>query len=68
MAIDMVYVLGPTDPLTAEVVARARATFAANHARAYLDKLEAALGHGAYAGEGGRTASRAGRASGVPAS
>jgi hypothetical protein len=48
MAIDMVYVLGPTDPLTIDAVARARATFAANHARLYLDQLDAALAHGAH--------------------
>ena len=48
MAIDMVYVLGVSDSLTADAVARARTTFAANHARAYLDQLEAALAHGAH--------------------
>jgi tetratricopeptide (TPR) repeat protein len=48
MAIDLVYVLGPTDPLTVDCVARARTTFATNHARAYLDRLDAAIGDGAH--------------------
>jgi hypothetical protein len=59
MAIDMVYVLGPADPLTADVVARARTTFAANHARTYLDQLEAAIAHGAHVVGGKPSAARA---------
>ena len=42
LAIDMAYVLGPSDPLTIETVARARTVFATNHARTYLDHLEVA--------------------------
>ncbi|HEY4270235.1 MAG TPA: hypothetical protein VGM94_18775, partial [Galbitalea sp.] len=67
MAIDMVYVLGPSDSLTADVVARARTTFVAIHARAYLDQLEAALAHGAHPGAGAATPARADRKATVPA-
>ena len=66
MAIDMVYVLGPADPLTAECVARARMTFAANRARAYLDQLEAALERGAHAVPGAATGARSPRKASVP--
>jgi tetratricopeptide (TPR) repeat protein len=70
MAIDMVYALGPTDSLTADTVARARTTVAANHARAYLDQLDAALAHGAHAvaGAGTPATARAERGASVPAS
>jgi class 3 adenylate cyclase/tetratricopeptide (TPR) repeat protein len=67
MAIDMVYVLGPTDSLTADAVARARTTFAANRGRAYLDQLDAALAHGAHAAAGTVSNTRAGRKATVPA-
>jgi tetratricopeptide (TPR) repeat protein len=68
MAIDMVYVLGPIDALTVDCVARARTTFAANHGRAYLDRLEAALDHGAHAAGGPQPAAKAGRKASVPTS
>jgi class 3 adenylate cyclase/tetratricopeptide (TPR) repeat protein len=67
MAIDMVYVLGPSESVTADAVARARTTFAANHARAYLDRLDAALEHGAHAVPGAAVPAKAGRKAGVPA-
>ncbi|HYK96308.1 MAG TPA: adenylate/guanylate cyclase domain-containing protein [Candidatus Dormibacteraeota bacterium] len=67
MAIDMVYALGPTDSLTADAVARARTTFAANHARAYLDQLDAALAHGAHTPAGATAGARANRKASVPA-
>jgi hypothetical protein len=62
LAIDMVYVLGPNDPLTIEEVARARTAFAANRARTYLDQLDAAIEHGAHvAGGAPALAARAAR-------
>jgi class 3 adenylate cyclase/predicted ATPase len=68
MAIDMVYVLGPTDPLTVDSVQRARLVFAANRARTYLDQLEAALEHGQHAASGAPSPARAERMTSVPAS
>jgi class 3 adenylate cyclase/tetratricopeptide (TPR) repeat protein len=68
MAIDMVYVLGPADPLTVESVARGRTTFATNHARAFLDLLDTALAHGAHATDGAVAAERADRKAAVSAS
>jgi hypothetical protein len=68
LAIDMVYVLGPTDPLTVEEVARARTTFAANHARTYLDQLEIALDRGAHATPDSPAGVRAPRKASVPTS
>jgi tetratricopeptide (TPR) repeat protein len=70
MAIDMVYVLGPNDPLTIDEVAKARTVFAANRARTYLDQLEAALEHGAHVadGAGAPTAARTARKASVPTS
>ncbi|MGH9889086.1 MAG: hypothetical protein ACREBE_26370, partial [bacterium] len=68
MAIDMVYVLGPSDPQVVDAVARARTSFAVNHARAYLDQLETALAHGAYEVEVARAPGRSGKATGVPTS
>jgi class 3 adenylate cyclase/predicted ATPase len=68
MAIDMVYALGPSDPLVVDVVPRARTTFAANHARMYLDQLDAALAHGAHSPAGAPATARADRKASVPAS
>ncbi len=70
LAIDLVYVLGPSDALTVEAVGRARTILATNRARTYLDHLEAALAHGAHAVAGGGKAAtaRADRGAGVPAS
>ena len=62
LAIDMVYVLGPSDPLVVDAVARARTILTTNHARTYLDQLDAALAHGAHAPVAG---GRAGKGSGV---
>ena len=70
LAIDLAYVLGPTDPLTVEAVAGARRILAANRARTYLDHLEVALAHGAYsaAGDGKAASVRVSRGASVPAS
>jgi hypothetical protein len=63
----MVYVLGPADSLTADVVARARTTFATNHARTYLDQLDAALAHGAHAPAGTAATAMTDRKATIPA-
>jgi len=68
MAIDMVYVLGPDDPLTQEAVAAARTTFTKELARTFLDQLEIALAHGAHSTDVRTPAARPTRKAGVPAS
>ncbi len=65
MAISMVYVLGPDDPLAAEAVAAARSTFAKERARAFVDQLEIALSHGAHQPAGQVPAPRQARDAGV---
>jgi class 3 adenylate cyclase/tetratricopeptide (TPR) repeat protein len=66
LAIDLAYVLGPTEAVTLEAVAIGRAALTANHARLFLDQLEVALAHGAHP-VGGREApsTQAKRSAGV---
>ena len=55
LAIDVAWVLGPAEPLTQELVPEARATFARERARTFLDLLDEALANGPHA-LGGTTA------------
>ncbi len=48
-AIDLVYVLGPDDPLTVETVAAAQSILQHNSARTFQDQLDLALQRGAHA-------------------
>ena len=71
MAIEMAYVLGPTDPLTQEAVSIGRPAFAAERARTFLDLLDDAIAKGPHeplAAEGARSGDRASRKASVASS
>ena len=48
LAIDMAYVLGPSDTLSIETAARARQFFTSLHSKPLVDLLDTAIEHGAY--------------------
>ena len=69
-AIDMCYILGPTDPLTLEAISVGRSAFQANRARTFLDLLEAAVASGPHTvsrADDPRSSDRAAKKAGVPA-
>jgi hypothetical protein len=64
LAIDMVYVIGPTEEFVADAITAARASLTRLGARPLLDALETALAHGPHAAATDRsgTTATAGRA------
>ena len=49
LAIDMAYVLGPSEPFVADAISRTRATMTSLGSPPLLELLDAAISHGPYA-------------------
>jgi tetratricopeptide (TPR) repeat protein len=65
IAIDLAWTIGPDEPLTREIIPEARATFARERARTFLDFLDEALARGPHDLDGKVKKVRSSRETGV---